>query len=235
MERRSRYLCAERIRELQNIAVLLLLSLVSFLLGSIPCGVLISKVFFHKDVRDEGSGNIGFTNSMRSMGKVGGGAVFVGDFLKGMLAAAIGLYVAPIFLTGAQFPLCENPAELTAALATFFATMGHIFCPWLGWKGGKGISTAFGASFISMSVPVACMLFGAFLVVVLATKYVSAGSVTAAALYPLAAFVTHWNSPLPALILSVAGLVVIWAHRGNIVRIKNGTERKIGASKKSDN
>ena len=74
---------------MQDIAVLLLLSLVSFLLGSIPCGVLISKVFFHKDVRDEGSGNIGFTNSMRSMGKVGGGFVFVGDFLKGLESCRI--------------------------------------------------------------------------------------------------------------------------------------------------
>ncbi len=219
---------------MQNVVICVVVSLVAFLLGSIPCGVIVSKLFFGKDVRDEGSGNIGFTNSLRSMGKAGGAAVFIGDFVKGLAAAAIGLYLAPMFFVDASFPFTTNPAEFSAALATFFATMGHIFCPWLGWKGGKGISCAFGASFISMSVPVACLLFASFLLVMLLTKYVSAGSITAAVLYPVAAFVTHPTSPLPAIILGVAGLVVVWAHRSNIVRIAHGNERKIGSSKKGD-
>ena len=204
----------------------------AFLLGSIPCGVIVSKVFFGRDVRDTGSGNIGFTNSMRSMGKAGGAAVFAGDFLKGLAAAAIGMYVAPMLFGGA--PLSANAPAFLSATATFAATMGHIFCPWLGWKGGKGISTAFGASFVSMNPPAALCLFAAFLLVVLATKYVSAGSLTAAVLYPFAGFFTRAATPTAVALLAVTGLVVIWAHRENISRLKNGTERKIG-SKKEEN
>lgn len=198
---------------------------IAFLLGSIPCGVIVSKVFYGKDVRDTGSGNIGFTNSLRSMGKAGGAAVFIGDFLKGVFAAAIGMLVAPLFFTG-DAPLCANSADFLASLSTFAATMGHIFCPWLGWKGGKGISTAFGASFVSMNPLAACCLFASFLLVVLATKYVSAGSLTAAVLYPFAGFFTRSQSPLAAMLLGITGIVVIWAHRENIKRLLSGTERK---------
>ena len=215
-----------------GILVTVATAVVAFLLGSIPCGVIVSKVFYGKDVRDTGSGNIGFTNSLRSMGKAGGAAVFIGDFLKGVLAAAIGMWVAPIFFLS-DAPLCANSADFLTATATFVATMGHIFCPWLGWKGGKGISTAFGASFVSMNPVAACCLFASFLLVVLVTKYVSAGSLTAAVLYPAAGFLTRSASPLAATLLGITGLVVIWAHRENITRLRQGTERKIG-SKKED-
>lgn len=211
-----------------GILVSLITALISFLLGSIPCGVIVSKVFFGKDVRESGSGNIGFTNSLRSMGKVGGAVVFVGDFVKGILAAAIGMWVSPLFFAG-DVPFCVNSVDFFVALATFFATMGHIFCPWLGWKGGKGISTAFGASFVSMSPLAACILFASFLLVVLCTKYVSAGSLTAAVLYPFAGFATRMQSPLAVVLLAITGIVVIWAHRENIKRLTAGTERKIGS------
>ena len=200
---------------------------IAFLLGSVPCGVIVSKVFYGKDVRDTGSGNIGFTNSVRSMGKVGGGVVFAGDFLKGLAAAAIGMYVAPLLFVG-DIPFCATPADFLAALATFAATMGHIFCPWLGWKGGKGISTAFGASFIAMNPIAACCLFAAFLAAVIITKYVSVGSMTAAVLYSAAAALSRTDSALAIALLSITGLVVLWAHRENLGRLVYGTERKIG-------
>ncbi len=209
-----------------GILVSFVTALLSFLLGSIPCGVIVSKVFFGKDVRESGSGNIGFTNSLRSMGKVGGAVVFVGDFAKGVLAALLGLHVSPLLYSG-SVPFCANSIDFLVALATFFATMGHIFCPWLGWKGGKGISTAFGASFVSMNPLAACILFASFLLVVVLTKYVSAGSITAAVLYPLAGFFTRGESPLAVALLAITGLVVIWAHRENISRLMSGTERKI--------
>ena len=217
---------------ISNFFVTIITALASFLLGSIPCGVIVSKVFYGKDVRDTGSGNIGFTNSLRSMGKAGGAAVFIGDFLKGVLAAAIGMWLTPLFFLG-SLPFCSNVGEIFAAIATFSATMGHIFCPWLGWKGGKGISTAFGASFVAMNPIAACCLFASFLLVMLATKYVSAGSLTAAVLYPVAAFLTRSSSLMAATLLGITGLVVIWAHRENIARLRQGTERKIG-SKKED-
>lgn len=119
------------------------------------------------------------------------------------------------------------------AIATFCATMGHIFCPWLGWKGGKGISCAFGASFISFNPIAACIFFGSFLLAVIITKWVSLGSLVAAIEYPFGAFIVHGASPVAAVLLGVTGLVVIWAHRGNIKRILNGTERKFGEKKEA--
>ena len=205
---------------------------IAFLLGSVPCGVIVSKVFYGKDVRDTGSGNIGFTNSVRSMGKVGGGVVFAGDFLKGLAAAAIGMYVAPLLFVG-DIPFCASPADFLAALATFAATMGHIFCPWLGWKGGKGISTAFGASFIAMNPIAACCLFAAFLAAVIITKYVSVGSMTAAVLYSAAAALSRTDSALAIALLSITGLVVLWAHRENLARLVYGTENRVDLKRHS--
>lgn len=218
---------------MQNAIVAIIVAIISFLLGSIPWGVLISKFFYHKDVRDTGSGNIGFTNSMRSMGKVGGGAVFAGDFVKGLAAAAIGVYVAPMFCDATPVLWTSDIPVIMGAIATFSATMGHIFCPWLGWHGGKGISTAFGASFISFSVPAALIFFGSFLLAVIITKWVSLGSLVAAVEYPFGAFIVHGACPVAAVMLGVTGLVVIWAHRGNIKRLLNGTERKFGEKKEA--
>ncbi len=192
----------------------LLCFVVSFLIGSIPWGVIVSRLFYNKDVRDSGSGNIGFTNSMRSLGKVGGGAVFLLDFAKGLVAVLLAKY-----LFGETY--------LTVAIATFASVSGHIFCPWLKFKGGKGISTAFGASFVAMSVPVALGLFAVFLLIVLTTKYVSAGSITAAICYPFAGIFTSQDSPQTWVFYFLVAIMVIWAHRENISRIKSGTEHKI--------
>lgn len=214
-----------------GIIVSIITAIVSFLLGSIPCGVIVSKVFYGKDVRETGSGNIGFTNSLRSMGKAGGAAVFAGDFVKGLLAAALGMWLFPVFFKG-SVPLCLNSAEFLSAVATLFATLGHIFSPWLGWKGGKGISTAFGASFVSMNPLIACGLFAAFLLVVIISKYVSAGSITAAVLFPIAGSIARPHSALAVVCFAIVGVVVIWAHRENFSRIIDGTERKITDKKK---
>ncbi len=218
---------------MSNECTLILFVLLTFLLGSIPFGVIVSKVFFNKDVRDTGSGNIGFTNSLRSMGKVGGALVFVGDFAKGLASAAIGVYVAPMFWSGGAPFFCETSAIFFGALGALCSTLGHIFCPWLKFKGGKGISCAFGASFIAMSPLIAILLFSSFLIVVILTKYVSAGSITAAILYPFAGYIAHSTSLGAILFFTIVGVVVIWAHRENISRIVRGTESKIG-SKSSD-
>lgn len=213
-----------------DVLITILTAAVAFLLGSIPFGVLVSRLFFGKDVRNTGSGNIGFTNSVRSIGVSGGIVVFLGDFFKGLGAAAIGMHLAPLFFTG-DAPLCANAADFLVSVATLSATLGHIFCPWLGWKGGKGISTAFGASFIAMSVPAALCLFAGFLFVVFCTRYVSAGSIAAAILYPEAAVWTRLDSPLAIVLLAATGIVVIWAHRENFHRLMEGTERRIGAKR----
>ena len=216
-----------------NISLIVGFSLLCFLLGSIPFGVIVSKVFYKTDVRDSGSGNIGFTNSLRAMGKAGGAAVFIGDFLKGLASAAIGVYLCPMFWSGDAPFFCETAAVFFGALGALTSTLGHIFCPWLGFRGGKGISCAFGASFIAMNPIAAGCLFAAFLLVVLISKYVSAGSVTAAFLYPFAGIWAHPTSIGATVFFLIVGIVVIWAHAENLKRISGGVERKIGGSKKA--
>ena len=213
---------------MNEIAALVLLFAASFVLGSIPWGVIISRVFYHTDVRDHGSGNIGTTNAIRTMGKVGGGAVFVLDFGKGLFSG---------FLAWLFFTLLVDPAGSThsltyqtlAACAFFGCITGHIFSPWLGFKGGKGVAVAVGCMFATFGWQFALIELALFAVVVITTKYVSAGSLTAAAVCPVLAFI-RFSGDLPAAILcSAAAVIVIWAHRGNIMRLRAGTESRIGS------
>ena len=117
----------------------------AFLLGSIPFGLIISKVFYHTDLREHGSGNIGTTNAIRTMGKVGGYAVFVLDFGKGLLSGVLAWAFSSWFLPGGGFePGALVTYDTMLAVAFLGCVWGHIFCPWLGFKGGKGIAVAVG-------------------------------------------------------------------------------------------
>lgn len=222
--------------------------IVSFLLGSIPWGVIISKLAFKKDLRDEGSGNIGTTNAMRTLGKAGGAAVFALDFGKGIAAGALAAYlIAPAIaqvpvdassadgqaLLTAFGPAGVNPVALAMALAFAGCTLGHIFSPWLKFKGGKGIAVA-----------AACLLFVygpvGFLVEIVVfaggialTRCVSVGSIAAAVACPLLGLYFYWGQWVPWAIILATACVVIWAHRSNIARLRAGTENKIGSKKKA--
>ena len=205
--------------------------LVSFFIGSIPWGVIVSKVFYKRDVRETGSGNIGFTNSMRSMGKVGGGIVFVLDFGKGVLATALAAFFFSRFASGEPVFAAENLSVFLVSGASCAVVLGHIFSPWLGFKGGKGISTGFGSAFLAMSPLGACFMFASFLIVVLVTKHVSAGSVTAAVEFPFVGMFSHPTSPVAFVFSLIVGVLVVWAHRGNLQRLMDHTEAKIGSDK----
>lgn len=203
---------------------------VTFLLGSVPWGLLISKYIYHTDIREHGSGNIGTTNAMRTMGKAGGGAVFVLDFGKGvvsgLIAVAVSSWCANHFAEG------QVPA-LTLLLGVSFlgCVWGHIFSPWLGFKGGKGIAVAIGNLFVTFGLVGAFIELAIFFVLVIATRYVSAGSVASAIACPFIAAYFYLFAQCDALswlFISVGALTVVWAHRGNIQRLKNGTERKVG-------
>ena len=198
---------------------------IAFFLGSIPWGLVISKVFFHKDLREVGSGNIGTTNAIRAMGKVGGYAVFVLDFGKGLLSGFIALWVSQACGFDAQ--------QQQIALATAFAacTWGHIFCPWLGFKGGKGIAVAVGCEFVALGPHIALLEIALFAIIVISTRYVSAGSIAAAATCPLFAVWAFWGNPVAWFIASAGALTIVWAHRSNIERLRNGTESRVGKKK----
>ncbi len=203
----------------------ILVLVIAFLLGSVPWGLVISKVFYGKDLREEGSGNIGTTNAIRAMGKAGGYAVFVLDFGKGLLSGFIGMWIA------SAFGLDEAGVRLATAVAFFACTYGHIFSPWLGFKGGKGIAVAVGCLFVTFGPVGAIIELAIFAVLVIASKYVSLGSVAAAAACPLLALWFFWGNWIGWLLCAVTGLTVVWAHRGNIARLRDGTERRIGEKK----
>ncbi|MBQ3106798.1 MAG: glycerol-3-phosphate 1-O-acyltransferase PlsY [Eggerthellaceae bacterium] len=236
--------------------ILLALFAVCFLLGSIPWGLVISKVFYKTDIRQHGSGNIGTTNAMRTLGKVGGSVVFVLDFAKGIASGLIALGVA-------NFLVSENPVTglpwitplMTAVtgdkmLAMDLSTLdtaegiclsvaflgciwGHIFTPWLGFKGGKGIAVAVGCLFSTFGPVGACLELAIFIVLVLATRYVSVGSIAAAVACPFFALYYFWGNPFAIALCTLAAATVVWAHRGNIERLRKGTESRVGSKKKA--
>lgn len=208
----------------------------SFLLGSIPWGLVISRVFFHTDIREHGSGNIGTTNAMRTMGKKGGAAVFLLDFGKGLLSGVLARAFSWWLLPGGGLqPDALVSYDVMLGVAFLGCVWGHIFSPWLGFKGGKGIAVAVGCLFVTYGVFGACLELAIFIVLVLATRYVSVGSLAAAAACPFFAayyFLATDFALAAFLCCTVAGLTVVWAHRGNIERLRNGTEPRVGDKKK---
>ena len=200
---------------------------IAFLLGSVPWGLVISKVFYGKDLREEGSGNIGTTNAIRSMGKVGGYAVFLLDFGKGLLSGLIALGIAG--LAGMD----DAGRQIAVALAFLGCCYGHIFTPWLNFKGGKGIAVAIGCLFVTFGAAPSIIEIALFAVLVVATRYVSVGSMAAALACPLLALWVFWGNWAAWALCAVTGLTVFWAHRANLRRLLAGKENRIGDKKKA--
>jgi glycerol-3-phosphate acyltransferase PlsY len=203
----------------------LLILTLAYLLGSIPFGYLLVRIFRKKDVRAIGSGNIGATNVVRSGGKGLGFLTLVLDALKGSIAVLIAMHVAPTTSQGA------STLAIAAAVA---AVIGHIFPVWLRFRGGKGISTALGV-FLALVPWVALSALGLFILVVAFTRLVSLGSILAAISIPLFALllVPHRSAAL-LLGLSAISLLTIVKHHANIVRLLHGTESRFRGTKGSE-
>jgi glycerol-3-phosphate acyltransferase PlsY len=194
----------------------------AYLLGSIPFGLLLAKLFAGTDVRQVGSGNIGATNVARSAGPAAGVLTLVLDAGKGWLA----VWIAGRWAHGA--------AGLLAA-AGLFALLGHCFPVWLRFKGGKGVATAAGVfAALCPAAMVAALIF--FVLVVGFWRYVSLGSLAAAAAIPLLVYLLwapHFAPPETVTLgsLGIASLV-IFQHRGNIARLARGEEPKFSLGKR---
>lgn len=217
---------------MQDLLVAAALFVAAFLLGSVPWGLIISKVFYHTDIREHGSGNIGTTNAIRTIGKVGGYAVFVLDFGKGLLSGVLAWAFSTQFLPGGGLvPEALVSYDTMLAVAFLGCVWGHIFSPWLKFKGGKGIAVAAACLWFVFG-PVGFFIeIAAFALGIAITRCVSVGSIAAAAICPLLALYFYWGQWVPWLIIAATACVVIWAHRANIARLRAGTENKIGGKK----
>jgi acyl phosphate:glycerol-3-phosphate acyltransferase len=200
----------------------LIVYLVSYVLGSIPFGILMARLFGGRDVRKAGSGNIGATNVARVVGPLAGMLTLLLDAAKGWFA----VWIAARTMHGEAFPM---------ALAGFFAMLGHCFPLWLRFRGGKGVATAagvFGA--LCPAAMLAAMIL--FLLVVGFWRFVSLGSIAAAAAIPLLVYLLwapHFAPPVSVALVSLAiAALVVYQHRGNISRLARGEEPKFSFSKK---
>lgn len=189
-----------------------ILLIAAFVLGSIPFGIITAKVK-GIDLKKVGSGNIGATNVLRSLGRWPAVITLLGDILKGTLAVAIGKY------SGVE-PLYEGLIGIAAIL-------GHNFSIFLGFKGGKGVATSLGV--LLMYTPhVALLTLIVWIGVVLFTKYSSLGAIVSFALLPLNIMLFDFQDKTKFIISILISLFIIIRHKDNIKRLMKGTERKIG-------
>ena len=210
----------------------------AYLLGSVPFGYLIVRASKRADIRETGSGGTGATNVSRRAGKGAGVLTLVLDALKGAAAVviaklALGLSIfeasGTLLHPGANASALENSYWWVAA-AAIAVVVGHIFPVWLGFRGGKGVATGVGVFLVL--APLAVVFAGViFLVIVLLTRYVSLGSIVAAATIPLFVLLRNYFSPQtefgPLETAALAGAaLIIFAHRGNISRLLNKTENR---------
>jgi len=209
-----------------DIILLIAVTIIGYLLGSINSAVLVSKTLYGQDIRKMGSGNAGTTNVLRVYGKSAALLTFIGDLIKGIIAVLIAKYIAP-----------DNHVVLAMILAGAAAVVGHNWPLYFGFKGGKGVLTTLAIMLFIAPLP-ALVALGFFLIIVAITRYISLGSIIAAFSLPVTVFflgdglgVASGFSEYFFFSLFIAALLII-RHHANISRLIKGTESKLGEKKK---
>jgi acyl phosphate:glycerol-3-phosphate acyltransferase len=197
-----------------HVLPLALCALAAFLLGSIPFGLILTRLAGLGDIRAIGSGNIGATNVLRTGNKGLAAAVLLLDATKGAAAVLAARAMGPDM----------------AAVATLAVVLGHIFPPWLGFNGGKGVATSAGA-LLAYHWPVGLAVCATWLVVAFVTRYSSLAAIVATVLAPLYAWLlTHAIGP--TVVVALVALLVLERHRDNIGRLARGEESRISLGKR---
>jgi glycerol-3-phosphate acyltransferase PlsY len=201
----------------------LLIAVAAYLLGSIPVGYLLVRIFRKQDIRTVGSGNIGATNVLRSGGKGLGAATFLLDVFKGASAVWLGALLGALLMPAV-------PVRTPEALAALCAVLGHMFPIWLRFRGGKGVATGFGVFLVA--APLAALAaISVFALLLLLSRYVSVASILGAASFPVFAWLLV-RGPRPAVFIAVqfiVALLIIAKHYQNIRRLLDGQESRMGA------
>ena len=214
---------------MKSVLIAVVSAVQAYLLGSIDTGILVSKFLYHDDVRKYGSGAAGMTNMLRTFGKKAAALTAFGDMLKGVLAVCIGRWLFHMLPADAGV----SP-YLGVYLAAIFAVLGHLYPLYFGFKGGKGVLVAAGA-ILAIQPVLLPFLALIFLACLLPTGMVSLGSVTMAAAYPLLTlgYCLLRGYAVQDLLICLVGSVimaamVIYMHRSNIQRIRDGKEYRFG-------
>ena len=201
-----------------------IIAALSYLLGSIPFGYLLVRIFRGEDLRQSGSGNIGATNVSRKSPLLGGLTLLL-DALKGSAAVGVG-YVFSDRIPGGVLPYREM------SMAALVAVIGHMFPVWLKFRGGKGVATGLG-SFVVIAPKVVLVAAGIFIAVVVLFRYVSLGSIIAVASFPLLVYEmrAYGNVPMALAFMTATSLLIIARHNQNIRRLLRGRENRVGAKR----
>jgi acyl phosphate:glycerol-3-phosphate acyltransferase len=196
----------------------------SYLLGSIPFGYILVRIFRGEDVRQSGSGNIGATNVSRKSPALGVLTLLL-DALKGFAAVLLAAHFASS--NASSFGTTR-----AMSLAALCAVIGHMFPVWLRFRGGKGVATGLG-SFLFIAPKAVLIAAAIFVVLVLIFRYVSLGSVAAVALFPSLVLWSHeyGNDWMAIAFMSVTSLLIVLKHYKNILRLISGTESRLGAKR----
>ncbi|MEE9542501.1 MAG: glycerol-3-phosphate 1-O-acyltransferase PlsY [Thermodesulfobacteriota bacterium] len=193
-----------------------ILIVISYLLGAVPTGIIVARLFGGADPRSGGSGNIGATNVGRTLGRGAGIVTLLGDMLKGAL---------PVYYAMRYASLGVDVVSLTALAAV----LGHIFPVYLGFKGGKGVATALGV-FLVISPLAALICAAVFAVIVFFTRYVSLGSMYSAITMPLAMALLPGKLEFAPVSILIA-MLIVFKHKANIKRLMEGKENRLGTAK----
>lgn len=219
----------------------------SYLISSVNTSIIVTRIVAHKDIRTMGSGNAGFTNVLRCVGKVPAVITFIGDFLKGIISVV----VAILLMLNVQGDKADIYREYLMYIAGLFAVVGHTFPIYYRFKGGKGVVTTFAVMLMTDWRTLVCALL-IFAVFFLITRIVSVCALINFTVYPITTFlwrfldlkgVTTAVSPLreptmpfiiyATVIALLIGLLIIFRHKDNIKRLINGTEKKIKPKSKT--
>lgn len=224
---------------------ILLTMIISYMLGSCNFAIIVVRCLKGEDIREHGSKNAGLTNTLRCYGKVPALLTLIGDLAKGIMAVIFSILVFKLFI-GVAFP-SEIPdwyppimdEKSIGYISGFFAILGHIFPIYYGFKGGKGILVS--SSILIVIDPLTFVIIIPFFAIILfVSRYVSISSISAAAFYPILTFLLHYyieklpmaNCITHVILVACTSALLIYMHRTNIERLKEGTENKFSFSKK---
>lgn len=227
------------------IICLLLTMVISYLLGSCNSSILVVRFLKHEDIREHGSKNAGLTNTLRCYGKLPALLTLIGDLAKGIVAVILSILMFKLII-GSDF--AENMPEWYPSvldeksigyISGFFAILGHIFPVYYGFKGGKGILVA--SSILIVIDPLTfAIIIPFFAIVLFITRYVSVSSISSAFFYPVLTFILHYfveklplsNCIMHVILVAFTSALLIYMHRTNIKRLKEGTENKFSFNQK---